>query len=228
MNDANLHAELLVKVLRQVLRGVNAAVLSARASETEHQARETSLDVTAHVDVGQLVDAIKESKYLAVVFKETDDGFVEACQFLVRFVTSGVVGSAAVKHVAAAVAALVFRYALVERKAVNAHHERPFVVILGERCRPVRRMADVHLAVSSPEAVGPAQRGFFNPGELRQFSQAAQHVHQVRISEDVELQQFAKVLHRRRNAVDKMLLPLEVSTETVSSEHLQRAEQHDQ
>lgn len=111
---AHMHLDAVagVDVFGQMLRRVYAAVLAAGASEGEHQAGEAALDVAAHVGIGQLVDAVEEGEYLPVVLEEADDGLVEAGQLLVRLVPSGVVGGAAVEHVAAAVARLVGRDAL--------------------------------------------------------------------------------------------------------------------
>lgn len=82
MYNPNLNTELVVNVLRQMLCRIYAAVLATCTSETEHQAREASLDVSAHMDVGQFVDTFKECQYLSVVFKETDYRFVESGQLL--------------------------------------------------------------------------------------------------------------------------------------------------
>ena len=67
MIDAHLDAEFLVDVLGQMLGTIHATVLSTRTSETEHQAGETALYITPYVGIGQLINAIEESEYLAVV-----------------------------------------------------------------------------------------------------------------------------------------------------------------
>ena len=91
MADAYLDAKLLMDVLSQVLGGVDATVLATRAAKGEHQAREATLDIAAHVGIGQLIDRVEESEDLAIVLKKSDDGFVEARQLLVRLIASGIV-----------------------------------------------------------------------------------------------------------------------------------------
>ena len=50
--DAHFDAKLAVKVLRQMLGAVNTAVLSARATEGEHERGEAALDIALHVGIG--------------------------------------------------------------------------------------------------------------------------------------------------------------------------------
>ena len=107
MTDTHLDAEFLVDMLCQMLSGIDAAVLASGAAETEHQRSETTLNVSANMGIGQFVDTIKEGEYLTVILKETDDGLVKPCQFLIGFVAPGVVGAATVEHIATAIAALV-------------------------------------------------------------------------------------------------------------------------
>ena len=102
--DVNLNAKLLIDVLGQMLRTIDAAVLTTSAAEREHEGREAALDVAAHVGIGQSIDAFEEGQYLAIVLQETDDRLVETGQLLVGLVTAGVVGGTAVEHVSAAIA----------------------------------------------------------------------------------------------------------------------------
>ena len=57
---AHMHfdAEFLVYMLRKVLCRVDAAMLSAGATEGEHQVGEAAVDVSLHVCVGELVYAL--------------------------------------------------------------------------------------------------------------------------------------------------------------------------
>ena len=120
---AHMHfdAEFLVYMLCKVLCRIDAAMLSACASEAEHQVGESARDVALHVGVGKLVDAFKEGEYLAVVLKESYYRFVETRELLVRLIASGVVGGAAVEHIAATVARLVGRDSLAIGEAEHAH-----------------------------------------------------------------------------------------------------------
>ena len=120
---AHMHfdAEFLVYMLCKVLCRIDAAMLSACASEAEHQVGESARDVALHVGVGKLVDAFKEGEYLAVVLKESYYRFVETRELLVRLIASGVVGGAAVEHIAATVARLIGRDSLAIGEAEHAH-----------------------------------------------------------------------------------------------------------
>ena len=120
---AHMHfdAEFLVYMLRKVLCRVDAAMLSAGASEAEHQVGESARDVALHVGICKLVDAIEEGEYLAVVLKESYYRFVETRELLVRLIASGVVGGAAVEHIAATVARLIGRDSLAIGEAEHAH-----------------------------------------------------------------------------------------------------------
>ena len=96
-----------VQVFSQMLGRIDAAMLAACASEREHQVGETALDISFHMMISQAINALKESEYLSVVLKETNHRLIQARQLLVLFVTAGVVGTAAIEYIAAAVAALV-------------------------------------------------------------------------------------------------------------------------
>ena len=91
MVNAHLNAKLLVDMLGQMLGAIHAAMLSACTSETEHQTGEAPLYVASHMGVGQLIDAVQESQYLAVVLQESDDRLVQSCQLLVRLIAARIV-----------------------------------------------------------------------------------------------------------------------------------------
>ena len=94
MHNANLYTKLIVDMFGKMLGRIYAAVLSACASEAEHQTRKTALNVAAHMGVGQFVNVFKECKYFAVVLKKAYHRLVKPRQFFVRLVTAGVVRAA--------------------------------------------------------------------------------------------------------------------------------------
>ena len=110
-----------VDVLCQMLCAIDAAVLSAGASEAEHERGEPPFQVALHMGVGQAEDGLEEREDLAVVFQELDDGLVESGHLLVLLIASRVVGCPAVEHVAAAVTAGVLRDAPLVGEAVDAY-----------------------------------------------------------------------------------------------------------
>ena len=60
MTDTHLYAKLLMDMFCQVLGRIDAAVLTARATKTEHERGEATLQVTTHMIVGQFIDRIQE------------------------------------------------------------------------------------------------------------------------------------------------------------------------
>ena len=129
MRNPNLHPELLVDMLCKVLGAIHGAVLTACASEREHKTGEASLDITCYVGVGKLVNGIEEGEDFSVIFKETDYWLIQACELLVRLVTSRVVSASAIEHISAAVTAIILWNALVERETEHLHHQRTLAVV---------------------------------------------------------------------------------------------------
>lgn len=58
MSYLHLDSILVVDMLSKMLGGVNRAVLTAGAPETEHQRRESALDVPFHMMVGKLINGL--------------------------------------------------------------------------------------------------------------------------------------------------------------------------
>ena len=120
---AHMHfdAEFAMNMLCQMLCRVDAAMLSAGASEREHKVGKSAVNITPHMSVSQLVHAFEEGQDLAIVLKESYYRFVETRELLVRLIASGVVGGAAVEHIAATVARLIGRDSLAIGEAEHAH-----------------------------------------------------------------------------------------------------------
>ena len=64
--------------------------------------------------------------------------------------------------------------------------------------------------------------------ELRQLRESAQHIHHIRIWENLlaHLQQITQILDSRRNTLYEVLLALEIATESIGTQHLQSTEEH--
>ena len=114
MRNPNFYSEFLVDMLCKMLGAVHGAVLTACASEREHKTGEASLDISCYVGIGKLVNGIEEGEDFSVVFKETDYWLIQACEFLVRLITSRVVSASAIEHISATVTAIIFWNAFVE------------------------------------------------------------------------------------------------------------------
>ena len=168
MTDTYLNAEFLVDMLRQMLGRIHTAMLTARTAETEHQRGEATLDVTTHMGIGQLIHRVEECQDLTIVLQESDHGLVEACQFLIRLITTGVVGATTVEHVTATVAALILRNPLGKGEAEHTHHQRG-VRLIG-------------IQIGDLITVGTTADRLYL-GILRQFGQLLEYLHQIGIME---------------------------------------------
>lgn len=224
VTDAYLDAKLLMDVLGQMLGGVDAAVLTAGAAEGEHQTGEATLDIATHMGIGELIDGVEEGEDLAVVLKEADDGFVESRQLLVRLITTGVVGGATVEHIAAAVAALVVGNALAIGEAEDLDHQRTLRIVFGEGGGTVLRMGFIGVFVGNLVTVGTRGHGLYLT-ELGQLGELLQQADEMGIRERAIVEQLTQVLHGGRYGLNEMLLALEVTAETVSTQHLKLAEE---
>ena len=71
----------------QMLCAVHAAMLSARATEREHQAGKPTLNISLYVMVSQIIYMSKECKNLTIVFQESDNGLVKPREFFIRLIT---------------------------------------------------------------------------------------------------------------------------------------------
>ena len=129
MGNPNLYSEFLVDMLCKVLGAVHGAVLTAGASEGEHKTGEASLDITCHMGIGKLVNGIEEGEDFSIVFKETDYWLIQACELLIRLITSRVVSASAIEHISAAVTAIIIWNALVKREAEHLHYQRSLAVV---------------------------------------------------------------------------------------------------
>ena len=219
MTDSHLDAELLVQVFSQVLSRIDGAVLTASTAKTEHQAGEATLNVTAHMGIGQLIDAVEEGQNLAVVLEEANDRLVKSCQLLVRLIASWIMGGATVKDVTTAVAALVFRYALTVREAEHLDNQRPLGIVLREGGWSVLRVRFIGISLGGLIAVGTTGR-HVQLTELRQLGELTEQHDKIGIREITVVEQLAQVLHGGRNRLNEVAFPFEVASETVSAQHL--------
>ncbi len=67
MTDAHLDTEFIVDMLSQMLGTIDRTVLTTRTAKAEHQRREATLDVAAHMGIGQFIDTVEKGQYLAIV-----------------------------------------------------------------------------------------------------------------------------------------------------------------
>ena len=129
MADVNLHTKLLVYVFCQMLGTIDAAMLTSCTSETEHQTRESTLQITAHMSVSQLVNALQECQDFPIVFKETDDRLVQSCQLLVGLITSWVMCASAIEDIATTIATRILGNALAIGETEHTDHQGALCII---------------------------------------------------------------------------------------------------
>ena len=216
----HLDTKLPVNMFCQVLCTIDTAMLTARTSEGEHQRCETSLDISAHMCISQLINALQEGENLAIVFEESDDGFVESGELFVGFVTSGVMRTAAVEHISSAIARLVIRDPLAVRETIDAHHQRTLAIVFREGGRTILGVGMIDIGVGCLITVGTTHGWLFYQCETGQLGEPSQQIHEIRIGEAVEFQQFAQVLNSRRDRVDEVFLLFEISSEAIGTQHL--------
>ena len=117
------NSEFIVKVLGNMLGTIDGAVLTAGATETYLKIGETSFNPTLGMEIDNGIDMREELKYLAVLFKEVDDGTVKTRKCLVLCVTTRVVRRTAVKDVTATIAGSVFGNAFLEGEGIYSYNE---------------------------------------------------------------------------------------------------------
>ena len=105
--DAHLDAELVVDMLSKVLGGIDGTMLTTRTAEREHQRGKATLDISAHVGIGEFIDRIEESQDLTVVLQESDHRFIESRQLLIWLITAWVMSAATVEDIATTIATLI-------------------------------------------------------------------------------------------------------------------------
>ncbi len=216
-------------MLCQMLGAVHAAMLASGAAETEHKVGKAALQIALYMGIGKPIHAVEEGKYLAVVLEKTDDGLVEACKFLVRLITPGIVGAATVEDISSAIAAIVDGYALAIGEAEDTHHERALAVVLGKGGGAVLRVGCVDIGVGGAEAVGTVGCRLLYPREGRKEGEPLEHIHHVGIGEEVaHTQQLAQIVDGWGDAIDKVALALKIAAEAIGSQHLEGAEEHEE
>ena len=119
MNEMNVHIVFVVQVPRKVLRAINRAVLTAGTTESDLQMRETAFQEPLYMMIHQLVNALQERQYFAVLLQKVNNGLVQTRHLLKFLIFARVMGRAAVKNITASVAGLVRRNAALIREGVN-------------------------------------------------------------------------------------------------------------
>ena len=216
-NDFN--TVLLVQVFGQMLGTIDRAVLSTRAAKGEHQIGKATLQVALYMSICQPIDTVEEGRDLAIVLQEFDDGSIQTRQLFIRFIASGVVRATAVKDITSAIAALILGDTTLEGEGEDTDNKGRLTTYglthYGLTPLPLScREGSNYIWGRGGNAILTFSEGF---QDLAQFGiGAAAFI----------LQQVAQVIKSGRNAVEEMLLTLEIAAEAVGTEDLQEAEEN--
>ena len=219
MVEDDADAVFRMEMLGQMLGAIHRAVLTARAAEGEHQVCEAALQIALHMGISQAIDAVEEGEDLAVVLEKLDDGSIQACELLVGLIAPGVVRGTAVEDIASAVAALILGDAALEAKRKYADNKGRLttygLIHYGLTPLPLScREGSNYIWGRGGNAILTFSEGF---QDLAQFGiGAAAFI----------LQQVAEVVKSGRNAVEEMLLTLEITAVAVGTEDLQETEEN--
>lgn len=207
---ANMHfyAKLLVDMLRKMLGRIYTAMLTARATETELQGGESSLDITTYMMVCQRIDMIQELQYLSIILQETDDRLVQSRQLLIWLISARVVGASTIEDITSSIAGWILWNAFLIRETEHSYHQRSLAIILRESSWSILWMRKIDILVGRLITIGTIDRRTLDASKLWQLGETAQHIHHIRIRENLlpHLQEVTKILDGRRNALQKCFL----------------------
>ena len=177
-------------------------MLTARAAEAHHHIGESALHEPLHMGINKLVGMLKEGENLAIVLKKLDYGLVESGERLVAVVLAGIVHSAAVKHISAAVARGVVWDTLLVGKTHHTHGESALLQVVGKLLH-VHQVGE-HLA----------QIGIFGIRHLEQLAQignSERHaLHEVRFLLEVATETVCTKHLQRAEKHEVMQLRVEI------------------
>ena len=141
-------------MLSKVLGGIDGTMLTTRTAEREHQRGKATLDISAHVGIGKLIDRIEEGQNLTVILQESDHRLIKSRQLFVRLITAGVMGATTVEDITTTIATLILGDALTIGETIDPHHQRSLGIVLRERSRTVLRMCLIRIQVCRLITVG--------------------------------------------------------------------------
>ena len=113
----------LFEVCRQMFGAIDRAVLATGAAESDLQMVKTTLEKALHMMIHQRVHGIQERQYLAVFLQEIYHRLIQARERLVFVVLAGVLGTAAIEDISAAVTGLIRRDSALEGERINGNYK---------------------------------------------------------------------------------------------------------
>ena len=123
MDEFDLHIVFLFEVCRQMFGAIDRAMLTSGTTESDLQMVKTTLEKPLHMMIYQRVHGIQERQYLAVFLQEIYHRLIETRESLVFVVFTGVVGTAAIEDIPAAVSGLIRRDSALEGERINGNYK---------------------------------------------------------------------------------------------------------
>ena len=225
MADVNLYAEFLVNMFAKMLGRINTSMLTSSTAETEHQTRETSLQITMNMSIRQFINTLQEGQDFAIIFKETDYRLIKSGQLLVRLISARIVRASAIEDITASIAARILWNALSIRETEHANHQRTLCIIARESGWAVLWMRGIRVEFCGLQSICSLDRLLGLWRKLGHGDKSREHFMQIRIGTSALSKQVAKAFHCWRNALEEMLLAFEIASETISAKHLKQPEQ---
>ena len=90
VSQVNADSVFLVQMFCQMLGAIDRTMLTAGATEREHQVCEPTLQITLHMGICQTIDRVEERQDFPIIFQELDDGSIQARKLLIGLITSGI------------------------------------------------------------------------------------------------------------------------------------------
>lgn len=102
---------------------IDRAMLTSGTAESDLQMVKTTLEEPLHMMIYQGVHGIQERQYLTVFLQEIYHRLIETRESLVFVVFTGVVGTAAIEDISAAVSGLIRRDSALEGERINGNYK---------------------------------------------------------------------------------------------------------
>ena len=106
-----------------MLSAIDRAVLASGTAESDLQMVKTTFEEALHMVIHQRVHGIQERQYLTVFLQEIYYRLIETRESLVFVVFSGVVSTAAIEDIPAAVSGLIRRDSALEGERINGNYK---------------------------------------------------------------------------------------------------------
>lgn len=123
MDEMDVDIVFLFEVCRQMFSAIDRAMLTSGTSESDLQMVKTTLEEPLHMMIYQGVHGIQERQYLTVFLQEIYHRLIETRESLVFVVFTGVVCTAAIEDIPAAVSGLIRRDSALERERINGNYK---------------------------------------------------------------------------------------------------------